>query len=78
MSAPVEAKAKAAPAGSLVGALTGLVLYVLGTWVYDGAVPGDVQQVLLVAVPAVCGAAGSFWAAYRARHTPRGPGPPVG
>lgn len=66
---PVEAKANAAPAGSLAGAVIGLLGYALGTWVYRGPVPDDVQQVLLVVVPGVLSAAGAYAAARRARHT---------
>jgi len=74
---PVEAKAKAAPVGSAAGAGTGLVIFVLGRWVFGGTVPDDVQTMLLIILPAVFGAAGSFAAAYAARHTHRRAAPLV-
>lgn len=67
----IEAKAKAAPVGSLAGAIVGVAGYLLGAWVFHGPVPDDVQQILLITVPAATAAAGAFLAAYRARHTHR-------
>lgn len=76
-AAPVETKVKAGTAGSLVGAVVGLLLSLLATRVYDGEPPPDaVAQLLTALVTAGLAAVGSFWAGYRAKHTPRLPVPP--
>lgn len=71
MSGPVEAKAQAAPVGAVAGAAVGLALYILGTWVFHGPVPDNVQETVVPLVIGLCSAAGSFLAAYQAKHTRR-------
>ena len=67
---PVETKVKA---GTAAAAASGLVLFVLGRYVFKGAVPDVVASWVYAAVPAAL----TFAAGDYARHTPR-PVPPPG
>lgn len=62
----VEKKVQASTGAA---AVSGLVLWVLGTYVFKGTVPDAVTTVVYVLVPA----ATAFAAGYLARHTPRPP-----
>lgn len=64
MSAPVERKVSAA---SLSAALSGVVVWVLSTYVFHGAVPEGVESLLDTAIPAVS----AFLAGWLVKHTPR-------
>lgn len=65
-NAPVEAKVKAASATALV---TGVVVWLLGRYVFGGVVPADV----VLAVEAVIPGALAAYAGWKARHTARPP-----
>ena len=71
MAAPVERKVQASTGAA---AVSGLVLWVLGTYVFKGTVPDAVTTVVYVLVPA----ATAFAAGYLTRHTsrPRRPSAP--
>ncbi len=66
---PVELKVKASTAAA---AVSGLALYVLGRYVFKGAVPDVVTSWTYAIVPALI----TFAAGYAARHTPRPDVPP--
>lgn len=65
-NAPVEAKVKAASATALV---TGVVVWLLGRYVFGGVVPADVVLGVEAVIPAVLAA----YAGWQAQHTPRLP-----
>ena len=67
----VETKVKASTAAA---AVSGLLLWVLGTYVFRGAVPPVLASWVYVAVPGVV----TFVAGYLARHTDRAAVPPSG
>lgn len=72
MALAVERKVQASTA---TAAVSGVVLWALGTYVFKGAVPADVTAWVYIAVPAVL----TFAAGYLAPHTPRpapAPAPP--
>jgi hypothetical protein len=73
-AAPVELKVKA---GTAAAAVAGLVLWVLGRYVFKGAVPDVVASWVYAIVPAAV----TFAAGYLTRHTPRpdlaAPAPPA-
>ena len=58
---------KKVQASSAAAAASGLVLFVLGRYVFKGAVPDVVASWVYAAVPAAV----TFAAGYLARHTPR-------
>jgi len=62
--APVETKVKA---GTAAAAVSGMILWVLGQYVFKGSVPDVVTSWVYVLVPAAV----TFAAGYIARHTPR-------
>ncbi len=64
MTAPVERKVQASTA---TAAVSGMVLFVLGKYVFKGDVPDVVASWVYVLVPAVL----TFAAGYLAPHTPR-------
>lgn len=64
MRAVVEAKVKGGAAGA---AVAGLVVWLLGAYVFPGDVPEPVRAVVDVVVPGVV----AFAAGWLARHTPR-------
>jgi hypothetical protein len=66
---PVERKVTASTGAA---AVSGLVLFVLGRYVFKGDVPDVVASWVYVAVPAVV----TFAAGYLARHSPRPPAVP--
>lgn len=66
MAGPVERKVTASTGAA---AVSGLVLWVLGTYVFRGGVPDTVVSWTYVAVPAAL----TFAAGYSARHTHRPP-----
>ena len=70
MAAPAELKVKASTAAA---AASGLVLFVLGRYVFKGAVPGVAASWVYVLVPSLV----TFAAGYAARHTARPPPPAV-
>lgn len=59
---PVESKVKA---GAFGAAVAGVVVWVLETYTFSGAVPLPVQAVIDIGVPAIFG----FLFAYAAKHT---------
>jgi hypothetical protein len=61
---PVETKVKA---GTAAAAVSGIILWVLGQYVFKGTVPDVVTSWVYVLVPAAV----TFAAGYAARHTPR-------
>jgi hypothetical protein len=67
--APVERKVQASTAAA---AVSGLLLWIAGRYVFKGSVPDVVASWVYVAVPAVI----TFMAGYAAKHTTR-PLPPV-
>ena len=67
MNPVVETKVKA---GTAAAALSGLVLWCLGRYVFKGDVPDVVASWVYAIVPAVI----TFAAGYLANHTPRPPG----
>lgn len=69
--AAVEPKVKAASAGA---AVTGLVLWALGTYAFHGAVPGPVDAAVLTLGPGAVAAVAGWWA----RHVDRPGEPPAG
>ena len=74
MTGPVETKVKASTAAA---AVSGIVLWILGKYVFKGTVPDVIASWTYVLVPAVV----TFAAGYIARHTPRpvpAPVPPPG
>lgn len=64
MAAPIEAKVKASTGAA---AVSGLVLWALGRYVFKGSVPDVVASWTYVAVPALL----TFAAGYYAKHTDR-------
>lgn len=60
----IETKVKAATGAA---AVSGFVLWILGSYVFNGEVPAPVVALVSIAVPAVF----AFAAGYLARHTPR-------
>lgn len=66
MNAPVESKVKA---GTAAAAVSGLVLFALGRYVFKGDVPDVVASWTYAIVPALI----TFAAGYAARHTDRIP-----
>jgi hypothetical protein len=64
LAGQVETKVTASTGAA---AVSGLVLWALGTYVFKGSVPGEVVSWTYVLVPAVL----TFTAGYLARHTPR-------
>ena len=60
----IETKVKA---GTAAGAVSGILLWVLGRYVFKGTVPDVAASWVYAAVPAVI----TFAAAYLAKHTPR-------
>lgn len=69
MTGPVERKVQASTAAA---AVSGLVLWILGRYVFKGTVPDVVASWTYAAVPGII----TFAAGYLARHTPR-PAPPA-
>jgi len=67
---PVELKVKTSTAAA---AVSGLALYILGRYVFKGAVPDVVTSWTYAIVPALI----TFAAGYAARHTPRPAVPPA-
>jgi hypothetical protein len=67
--APVERKVQASTAAA---ALSGLLLWIAGRYIFKGSVPDVVASWVYVAVPSVI----TFMAGYAARHTPRPPAAP--
>jgi len=67
---PVERKVTASTGAA---AVSGLILFVLGRYVFKGAVPDVVASWIYVLVPSAV----TFAAGYLAKHTPRPPVPPV-
>jgi hypothetical protein len=65
----VERKVQASTAAA---ALSGLLLWCAGRYVFKGSVPDVVASWVYVAIPSVI----TFMAGYAARHTPRTPVPP--
>ena len=68
MAAPVETKVTASTAAA---AVSGLILWSLGHWVFKSGVPDVVASWIYVLVPGVL----AFAAGYLAKHTDR-PAPP--
>jgi hypothetical protein len=66
---PVERKVTASTGAA---AVSGLVLFMLGRYVFKGAVPDVVASWIYVLVPSAV----TFTAGYLARHTPRPPAVP--
>jgi hypothetical protein len=64
MAGPVEAKVTASTGAA---AASGLILWVLGNYVFRGAVPDVIVSWVYVLMPGVL----AFGAGYLARHTPR-------
>lgn len=64
MGLPVERKVQASTAAA---ALSGLILWAAGRYVFKGSVPDVVVSWIYVIVPSVI----TFMAGYAARHTPR-------
>ena len=64
MTGPVETKVKASTAAA---AVSGIVLWILGKYVFKGTVPDVIASWTYVLVPAVI----TFAAGYIAKHTPR-------
>jgi hypothetical protein len=65
-NAPVEAKVKAASATALVA---GVVVWLLGRYVFGGIVPADIVLGVEAVIPAVLAA----YAGWKAKHTLRLP-----
>ena len=70
MAAPVEAKTQAA---GVTAAVSGAALWLLGKYVFRGAVPDGVASMIYIAVPGVL----AFAAAYLAPHQHRDAPPAV-
>jgi len=70
MAYPVEPKVQVA---GVTAAVSGAVLWVLGTYVFKGTVPDGVASMIYVATPGVL----AFVAAYLAPHQHRDPVPPL-
>ena len=68
--APVERKVQASTAAA---AASGLLLWVLGTYVFKGSVPDVVASWTYATIPALI----TLAAGYLARHTPRPDLPPA-
>ena len=68
MSYPVEPKVQVA---GVTAAVSGAVLWILGKYVFKGAVPDGIASMVYVAMPGVL----SFVAAYLAPHQHRDPAP---
>jgi hypothetical protein len=66
MAAPVERKVQAS---ATVAAVSGMVLWVLGRYLFKGDVPDVIASWVYVAVPGVM----AFAAGYLAKHTDRPP-----
>ena len=66
MASPVETKVQASTGAA---AVSGLILWALGTYVFKGSVPGEIVSWTYVLVPAVL----TFAAGYAAHHTHRPP-----
>ena len=66
MAGPVEAKVQASTGAA---AASGLILWVLGAYVFKGAVPDVIVSWVYVLVPGML----AFGAGYFARHSPRPP-----
>ena len=64
VKAPIETKVTASTAGA---AIAGLILWALGTYVFDGQTPAAVAAVVALLVPAAV----TFAAGWLAPHTPR-------
>lgn len=62
----IETKVQAA---TITGAISSLVVFLLGQYVYKGDVPQGVQDAIQVIVPAIC----TLVAGYFAPHTQRSP-----
>jgi hypothetical protein len=74
MAAPIERKVQASTAAA---AVSGLLLWALGTYAFKGTVPDVVTSWVYALVPAGI----TFAAGYLARHTarpPPAPAPPAG
>jgi hypothetical protein len=69
--APTETKVQASTAAA---AASGLILWLLGAYVFRGGVPDVIVSWVYVLVPGIL----AFAAGYLARHTPRGQGEPAG
>lgn len=69
MTGPVERKVQASTAAA---AVSGLVLWILGRYVFNGAVPDVVASWTYAVVPGIV----TFAAGYLTRHTPRAPDSP--
>lgn len=67
--APIERKVQASTAAA---AVSGLLLWVLGTYVFKGSVPDVVASWVYAIIPALI----TLAAGYLAKHTPR-PAPPA-
>lgn len=73
MSAPVEHKVTAGTAGAGAGGvIASAALWALGRYAFHGAVPGQVDALVELAVPAALAAAGGWLAPHTARPTPPG------
>lgn len=66
MNAPVETKVKMSAAAA---ALSGLLLWAAGRYVFKGSVPDVVESWVYAIIPALI----TFTAGYYAKHTPRAP-----
>jgi hypothetical protein len=69
MAAPIERKVQASTG---VAAVSGMALFLLGRYVFKGAVPDVVASWVYVLVPGLL----TFAAGYFTKHTPRTPAPP--
>lgn len=67
--AQIEKKVQASTGAA---AVSGLVLWLLGTYVFKGDVPDAAASVVYIGVPAAI----TFAAGYLTRHTSRPPAPP--
>lgn len=70
-NAPMEKKVKA---GGVTTLVTGVVVWLLGRYVFGGVVPADV----VLGVEAIVPTAAGTYAAWRADHTPRHAAPAAG
>jgi len=70
MAMPIEKKVQASTAAA---AVSGVLLWVLGRYVFKAAVPDVVTSWVYAGVPALV----TFAAGYYAKHTDRPPVPPV-
>jgi hypothetical protein len=70
VAAPVERKVTASTGAA---AASGLILWILGAYVFRGGVPDVIVSWVYVLVPGIL----AFGAGYLAKHTPRPPVPPV-